>query len=92
MDDVVVYPRVCVRHPELSEQDVLDAWDGCLRARPRLDKSPNEYLAVGADGNGRLIEVVAKAAPDGDWLIYHAMTPPSKRTLSELGLIGGKHG
>jgi len=92
MEDVIVHPRVCERHPELSEQDVLAAWQSCLRARIRLDKSPNEYIAVGADGNGRLVEMAVKSLPDGSWLIYHAMTPPSKKTLSELDLIGGKHG
>jgi hypothetical protein len=43
-------------------------------------------VAVGFDGKGRLLEMVAVLGPDGIWLVYHAMTSPSKKTLKELGL------
>jgi hypothetical protein len=35
--------------------------------------------------------MTAKHSTLGDWLIYHAMTPPSKKTLKELGLGGGRN-
>jgi hypothetical protein len=88
MDNVTIHPRVNERHPEICDADVLDAWQNCIRAVPRIDKNPNEYIAVGADSNGRLIEVIALRSLDGDWLIYHAMTPPTRRVLRELGMVG----
>ena len=88
---LIVHERVCKRHPNLSEQDVLDAWNNALRSLQRVDKDPNEYVALGFDRSGRAIEMVAKRSERGNWLIFHAMTPPSAKTLKELGLKGGPH-
>jgi hypothetical protein len=82
----VVHPRVRERHPELSEKDVLDAWRNCIRSVPRQEKVSLDYIALGADSKGRLIEMIALCSPEGDWLIYHAMTPPTKKALVELGM------
>ena len=89
MDSVIVHPRVLERHPEFAEHDVKSAWNNCIRYRRREDCETYEYIAVGSDQNGRLIEMVAERNND-DWLIYHALTPPSKKTLKELGLTGGR--
>ena len=32
--------------------------------------------------------MVALELEGGDWLVYHAMTPPSARTRDELGMKG----
>lgn len=90
MDAVKVHPRIKGRHPDITEQDVLDAWKNCFRSVPRLDRLLHEYIAVGADNKGRLIEMVALRSSDASWLIYHAMTPPSKKTLTELGFVEGR--
>jgi hypothetical protein len=82
-----VHPRVHERHPEILDADALSAWKNCIRSVPRVDKSPNEHLAVGADGNGRLMELVATRMADGFFVIFHAATPPTKKFLAELGLI-----
>jgi hypothetical protein len=92
VDRVFVHKRISQKHLELCNQDVLDAWENCIRSRPRIDKNPDEYIAVGLDRNGRAIEMTAKRSSGGDWLIYHAMTPPSKKTLKELGLGGSDNG
>jgi hypothetical protein len=84
VEEVSIHPRVHQRHPEITDEDVLDAWASCILSRPRLDKNPNEYLAVGVDTNGRLIELAAIRGADGSWTIFHAMTPPTKKTLIEL--------
>ncbi len=81
---VIVHSRITERHPEIQEKDVLVAWEHCIRSIPRLEKNSSEYAAVGVDGNGRLIEMIGVRLIDGLWLIYHAMTPPSKKILSEL--------
>ena len=46
--------------------------------------SPNfpEFLWIGADPRGGEVEMVGVPTKSG-WLIYHANTPPSKRTRSE---------
>ena len=49
-------------------------------------KDPNEYVALGFDNDGRLLEVVAIRLENGDWLIFHAMTPPSDKTFNELSI------
>jgi len=88
VQSVIVHPRVSVRHPDISCDDVLVAWDTCLRSGLRGNRTPDEQIAVGLDGAGRLIEMVAVRLEFDSWLIYHAMTPPSRKTLEELGLNG----
>ena len=82
--NIIAHPRIVLRHPELSEDDVKHAWENAIESALRID-SPNfpEYIRIGLDEKGRLIEVVGTQAEDG-WLIYHAMTPPSKKTMSEI--------
>ena len=53
---------------------------------PRLDKDIDEYIAVGTDNTGRLIEMVAKRIRNMEFIVYHAMTPPTKKTMRELKL------
>lgn len=88
MAEVIVHPRVCKRHPELSEEEVLAAWSNRFALAMRLDRRPGECIAIGVDGGGRMVEMVACRSFDGEWLIYHAMTPPTRKALRELG-IGG---
>lgn len=82
-----VHERVSRRHPELSDDDVLSAWDSRIAWALRKTGSRDQIVATGFDSNGRLIEMVA-VVDGSDYLIFHAMTPPSKRTLSELDLLG----
>ncbi len=82
-----VLDRVTERHPELTKKDVHLAWKNALASIPRLDSRSLEYLAVGADSKGRLIEMVGRLAPNGDWVIWHAFTPPTKKALKELRIL-----
>jgi hypothetical protein len=84
VDRIFVDDRVPLRHPDISKEDAATAWVNCIKSRPRIDKDPSEYLAVGTDRKGRLIELVALRNAQGDWLIYHAMTPPSENVKREL--------
>ena len=46
-----------------------------------------EWLAVDTDSHNRLIELVYLYDEGEDFfLVYHGMTPPSGKTLRELGL------
>lgn len=69
----------------ISEKDVLCAWENylCMRGRdiPRTD----QMIAIGVDRFGRLIQMVGVVKEDGI-LIYHALTPPTKNFMLELGM------
>lgn len=76
-----VHPRVTLRHPELAEKDVITAWESFELAATRV---PGEReMRIGYDARGRCLEMVGVLTESG-WLVYHAMTPPSKKTLTEL--------
>lgn len=78
---VIVHPRVCQRHPELTPQDVTWAWEHFLYAAVRI---PGEReLRTGFDQRGRGMEMVGVLTENG-WLVYHAMIPPSKKTRLEI--------
>ena len=83
MDEVVVNDRIMKKHKNISKEDVLSAWNNCFIAKPRLDR-PHEYIALGPDSSGRLIEMVAVRTKEMSWHIYHAFTPPTPRMLEEL--------
>ena len=86
-EHLFIHPRIHERHPEIDESDVSTAWNGALISARRLDRDQDEWIAVGLDSNGRVLEMVAVRNSEGQWLIYHAMTPPSKETLHELNII-----
>lgn len=79
---VQIHRRVHERHPELDAGDVEAAWENYRFAAVRV---PGEQeMRTGYDPHGRYIEMVGVLLADGAWLIYHAMTPPSKKTLKEI--------
>jgi len=84
MDKVFVDDRVPLHHPDISKEDAATAWLNCIKCRPRINKDPSEYLAIGTDGKGRLLELVVIRDTEGDWLVYHAMTPPTENSKREL--------
>lgn len=86
MRRVEVHGRVHLRHPELDDEDVVYAWENAIMSAPRIFKNPDEYVSLGFDGKGRLIEMVAVRNEFGEWLVYHATTPPSEKTLREFGI------
>ena len=89
MNRLIIHPRIEERHPELDESDVVCAWNNAFLSTTRTKKNPNQYLAIGADSKGRMLEMVAVLTENGDWLVFHAMTPPSDNTLDELHLGRG---
>ena len=85
-DDLIVHPRIAARHPEIAEDDVRSAWASAISSAPRLGKSPTEYVVLGFDARGGLLELVAVRLESMRWLVFHAMTPPSDGTLKEMGI------
>ena len=81
---VRVHPRVLQRHPDVTETEVVAAFESTLRSRAR-DTDPIQWVGVGVDGRGRLLEyVTVEDEPDG-WLVFHAMQATAK-VLTEVGL------
>lgn len=84
MVTVIIHPRIARRHPEIAPDDVAAAMRGMVRYQQR---PTGEWLAVGFDGRGRFLELVYRYDEREDcFLVFHGMTPPSGRTLRELGL------
>ncbi|AXE37659.1 hypothetical protein JS278_00466 [Acidipropionibacterium virtanenii] len=81
---VQVHPRIPCRHPDVTVADVIEAFESTLRSRAR-DTRPVQWVGVGTDANGRLLEYIAvENEPDG-WLVFHAM-PATTKVLKEIGL------
>ncbi len=81
---VRVHPTVTTRHPEVTTKDVIAAFEGTLRSRAR-ETYPVQWVGVGTDPSGRLLEHIAvEREPDG-WLVFHAM-PATRKVLIEVGL------
>ena len=79
-----IHPRVFLRHPQLSEEDIRTAWKNSYYEALRADiANYPEYLWISADSKGRDIEMVGTLI-DGGWLIYHANTPLSRRVRLEV--------
>ena len=74
------------RHPEVEPRDVQAAFETALRSRAR-DTDPVQWVGVGLDERGRLLEFVAVETSPEQWLVYHAM-PATKAVLNEVGLGG----
>ncbi|WP_233491998.1 hypothetical protein [Auritidibacter sp. NML100628] len=72
------------KRPEITEDDVRTAFEEALRSRGR-ETDPIQWVGVGMDRKGRLLEFIAvEDEPDG-WLVFHAMVATTK-VLNEVGL------
>lgn len=84
--EVEVHKRVCEKHREFSEEDVLCAWNNRVVCQMRMGPWPPQYVAVGFDGKGRVLQMVAMYDPEQDSvLIFHAMSLTTN-VRKELGL------
>ena len=84
---VNVHPRVMRCHPDISEQDVLYAFQHIIRSMRRSgDHEPTQYLRVGTTSDRRVIEMLAVISEQHEWFVYHAMRVTNK-ALRELNLL-----
>ena len=81
---VRVRPRIEAKRPEIVPDDARAAFLSALAKRARKTE-PVQYVGVGLDDHGRLLEFVAVEQARDEWLIYHC-APPTKGVLKELGL------
>lgn len=81
-----MHPRVARVHPEIEAEDAAAALENTLRAVPRAGSGfPPQWVGVGLDRGGRLLQYVAINVGPDQWLIFHAMHATSK-VLREVGL------
>ena len=83
--EVIVHERVMGRHPELSEADVVHAWEHAFAMQRRIKVDPESILAAGADRKRRVLELLGVEISTGRVLVYHAM-PITMKVARELGL------
>lgn len=81
---VRVHARVHAKRPEIQDTDAVTVFDSAI-AKVARKTDPVQYVGVGIDNNGRLLEFVAVERELDEWLIFHC-APPSKSVLKELGL------
>lgn len=85
MDEVLVMERA-TKHG-LTEKQILEAWNNQIERNLWIERSDGfvDYKTIGFSSDGRAIEITARIKSFG-FLIFHANTPPTERTLRELGL------
>ncbi len=84
-EEIYALERIHERHPNVAKEDAIHAWRFCIKSMPRLGKEPEEWVGIGMDATGRLLEVVAIRDERGAWLVKHAQTPPQEKIKRELG-------
>lgn len=92
-DQVYVMSRVQENHPDVTKEDAARALVNSVRMIPRIGTDPLQYVGIGPDAEGNLLEFVAiKQLMDGRemWLVYHAQRPPQESVKRELGFMPGK--
>ena len=78
------FPQIKACITRISPADVMAAMRSMIRYKQR---DSGEWIAVGTDSRSRLVELVYIYDADDDYFfVYHGMTPPSGKTLRELGL------
>ena len=84
----VVVDRHALKHG-LTENEIRHAWDTPIACRQRNgEDDPPIWIAIGVLPDGRMAELVALEDSQGRWLVFHAMVPPTKKFLRELGMDG----
>lgn len=66
----------------IAAEDVERAWENYAVGAVRV---PGELeVRIGFDRAGREVEMVGSLLAGGDWLVYHAKTPPTKKVRREI--------
>ncbi len=92
-DQVFVMGRVQENHPDVAKEDAARALVNSVKMIPRIGTDPLQYVGIGPDADGKLLEFVAiKQLIDGRemWLVYHAQRPPQESVKRELGFMPSK--
>lgn len=87
MGRIFVHPHA-TRHG-LTEGEVKCAWCNFVISQPRQSPREHQIVRIGfAKGVPTPIQMIG-VEQGGNVLVYHAMTPPQRSVLNELGKNGG---
>lgn len=71
----------------LTPLQIIYAWENPIRIRQRSGSADQPiWVSIGPLPDGRFAELVGFVDVNGDWYVFHAMTPPTKKFKRELGL------
>ncbi|MEY8406034.1 hypothetical protein [Adlercreutzia muris] len=84
MIEIVVHDHA-LKHG-LTREEIEFAWRGFICQRHRRTPHSDQVVTVGVTQEGAIVEMVA-VERGNELLIYHALTPPTKSVLRELGLV-----
>lgn len=82
----MIHPRIHRTHPDIDQQDILEVWRNALVSAPVINSqgSRKVWLTLGFDRQGRLMELASVNDDARLWMVFHAMTPPSRKALREF--------
>lgn len=83
---LVVLDRIKKRHPDITNEEVVSAWESRIKTQFRVDEDKPYLISVGVSNTGKVLEMIA-FEDESDVVIFHAMTPPSKKFLKEIGML-----
>ncbi|MCL2655057.1 MAG: hypothetical protein FWD65_05065 [Coriobacteriia bacterium] len=84
MDNRLFFDKhIIAKHPDISEEDIGYAWENAIASKERKQ---DDYIVLGFDIKGRLLQIGAFRLDYGRWFIYHALTPPQECTFKEMGI------
>lgn len=86
---MVVHSRIGRKRPEIQSDDVVCAFKSTLRTVARRDVDPTQWVGVGIDGHGRVLEYVAVETGVDEWLVFHC-APATDAVMVEVGLKPGR--
>lgn len=85
MRPVTIHPHA--RKHGLSNEDIAHAWRNAFAwMRRDRDDGATDYLLIGTDRNGRPVELIARSCAEIGYIVFHAIAPPTRRFLDEMGL------
>lgn len=71
----------------LREDEIEHAWSNAFVWLARYREDGNvDYVLIGPDRQGRLVELIARKHGGDGYLVFHARRPPTRKALAELGL------
>ena len=85
MEEIYIHPHA-LKHG-IDEDEIKGAWENFVAKTNRLMPHDDQIICVGFDPkNQRPVQLIAVKNENGI-MIYHAMTPPQKSFLKELGIV-----
>ena len=84
VDELVIIDEHALIH-DVDPDDTEHAWVNFVERMYRGAPNEGEIIAIGYDKGGRMIEMVG-VEKDFGTVVFHALTPPTRNVLKELGL------